>query len=315
MRVERTHREWIPTGLSSHGAVDSAYESGDPSDGISSESEQSPRAGNGTERCPQAESGNASDQPTADSDSSGTDSSGNDEINNTRELRDVQLESQASPAESFTICAWNVTGLLDKLADREFLRYVQLFDIVCLGETFLDYLKAETFPEHFVFVKPAVKLSLMGRRSGGIIALVRKQLTTVVENIEVDFDNILLLKLSGSVFNVDRDVFLICCYVCPQHSPYYRDKDFKCDLQLVEECIMYVNEKYDCPYVFVCGDLNSRTADRNNYCNNDVPDENSDSESEGGGRKSMDKTVNTFGAELLDVLHSQNANFERGLRW
>ena len=24
---------------------------------------------------------------------------------------------------------------------------------------------------------------------------------------------------------------------------------------------MYVNEKYDCPYVFVCGDLNSRTAD------------------------------------------------------
>ena len=39
-----------------------------------------------------------------------------------------------------------MTSLLDKLADREFLRYVQLFDIVCLGETFLDYLNAETFP-------------------------------------------------------------------------------------------------------------------------------------------------------------------------
>ena len=78
---------------------------------------------------------------------------------------------------------------------------------------------------------------------------------------------------------------------------------------------MYVNEKYDCPYVFVCGDMNSRTADRNNYCDNDFPDENSDSESEGGGRKSMDKTVNTFGAELLDILHSENVNFERGLRW
>ena len=66
---------------------------------------------------------------------------------------------------------------------------------------------------------------------------------------------------------------------------------------------MYLNEKYDCPYVFVCGYLNSRTADRNNYCNNDVPDENSDSESEGGGRKSMDKTVNTFGEELLDMCY------------
>ena len=85
-----------------------------------------------------------------------------------------------------------------------------------------------------MFVKPAVKLSHTGRRSGGVIALVREQLKTVVENTEVDFDNILLLKLSGSVFNVDRDVFLICCYVCPQHSPYYRDKDYKCGLQLVE---------------------------------------------------------------------------------
>ena len=55
----------------------------------------------------------------------------------------------------------------------------------------------------------------MGRRSGVVITLVRKQLTTVVENTEVDFDNILLLKLSGSVFNVDRVVFLIYCYVCP----------------------------------------------------------------------------------------------------
>ena len=122
----------------------------------------------------------------------------------------------------------------DWLVDREFVRYVQLFDIVCLGETFLGYLNTETFPEHSVFVKPAVKLNHMGRRSGGVITLVRKQLTTAVENIVVGFDNILLRKLSGSVFNVDGDVFLICCYVCPQHSPYYRDKDFKCGLQLVE---------------------------------------------------------------------------------
>ena len=128
-------------------------------------------------------------------------------------------------------------------------------------------------------------------------------LTTVVENIEVDFDNIILFKLSGSVFNVDRNVLLIRCYVCSQQSPYYRDKDFKCGLRLVEECIMHVNEKYDCPYVFVRGDLNSRTADRNNYCNYDIPDENSDNKSEGGGWKSLDKAVNTFGAKLLDMCY------------
>ena len=66
---------------------------------------------------------------------------------------------------------------------------------------------------------------------------------------------------------------------------------------------MHVNEKYDCPYVFVRGDLNSRTADRNNYCNYDIPDENSDNKSEGGGWKSLDKAVNTFGAKLLDMCY------------
>ena len=87
-----------------HRAANTAYESGDPSDRISSEGEQSQRTGNSTKQCPPAELGNsvASDKPTADSDSSGMDSSGNDE---TREQSDFQLEIQASLAESFTICA------------------------------------------------------------------------------------------------------------------------------------------------------------------------------------------------------------------
>ena len=79
---------------------------------MSSESaEQSPRAGNGTKQCRVMLGTSQLLTVTV----SGTDSSGNDEINNTREQRGVQLESQDSPTESFTICAWNVTGLLDKL--------------------------------------------------------------------------------------------------------------------------------------------------------------------------------------------------------
>ena len=66
-----------------------------------------------------------------------------------------------------------MTGLLDKLADREFVRYVHL--LVCLGETLLDRLRTETFPEHFGFVKPAVKLRHTGKKSGGVITLVRKK--------------------------------------------------------------------------------------------------------------------------------------------
>ena len=45
-----------------------------------------------------------------------------------------------------------------------------------------------------MFVKPAFKLSHMGRRSGGVIMLVRKKLMTVIKNIKVDFDNVLLVR-------------------------------------------------------------------------------------------------------------------------
>lgn len=39
----------------------------------------------------------------------------------------------------------------------------------------------------------------------------------------------------------------------------------------------------------------------NNYCSDDFPGENTDSGYEGGGRKSMDKTVSTFGSKLLEL--------------
>ena len=46
-----------------------------------------------------------------------------------------------------------------------------------------------------MFVKPAVKLSHMGRRSGAVITLVRKKLTTVVKNFEVPSVRLLRKKL------------------------------------------------------------------------------------------------------------------------
>ena len=130
---------------------------------------------------------------------------------------------------------------------------VQLFDVICLWETFVDYLNAGIFPGHSVFLKPAIKLDQLERRSGGAIALVRKELTVAVVNVEVEYDNILMFKVAGNIFKVDRDVSWICCYVCPRYSPHYRDKDLKCGLHLVEECIMHVSENYDYPVIIVYG--------------------------------------------------------------
>ena len=72
-----------------------------------------------------------------------------------------------------------------------------MFDVRCLGETFLDYLNADTFPGHSVFLKPAIKPGQLGRRWGrGSIVLVRKELKIVVVNVEANYDNILPFKVA-----------------------------------------------------------------------------------------------------------------------
>ena len=52
------------------------------------------------------------------------------------------------------------------------------------------------FSEHSVFLKPAIKLGQLGRGLGGVIVLVRKELTAVDVNVEVEYDNILLFKMA-----------------------------------------------------------------------------------------------------------------------
>ena len=284
------------------------YESEDYRKGNSSESEQYLYTGNGLDQFSKVVTSSVCNDK---SDNFGVNSSGSDEFCIASEQMDDQPERHASPAEAFKICAWNVTGLWNKLTDPKFVMNVQLFDVICLWETFVDYLNAEIFPGHSVFLKPAIKLDQLERRSGGVIALVRKELTVAVVNVEVEYDNILMFKVAGNIFKVDRDVSLICCYVCPRYSPYYRDKDLKRGLHFVEECIMHVNENCDCPVIIVYGNLNSRPADSSNYCSDDIPDENTECGYESGGRKSMDKTVNTFGSELLNMLCLQTANPER----
>ena len=157
-RLSQTHREWIPIGQHD--------ESEDYRKGNSSESEQYLYTGNGTDQFSKLVTGNACNDK---SDNFGMNSAGSDEVYIAREQMDAQLERHASPTDAFKVCAWNVTSLWNKLTDPEFVRYVHLFDVICLGETFLDYLNAEIFSGHSVFLKPAIKLGQLGRRSGDVI--------------------------------------------------------------------------------------------------------------------------------------------------
>ena len=54
------------------------------------------------------------------------------------------------------------------------------------------------------FVSPAIKLSHQGKRSRGILVMVRNIMSSFVQEIGVQYHNIVVLKLSKEVFSCDR---------------------------------------------------------------------------------------------------------------
>ena len=112
-------------------------------------------------------------------------------VGDTRTDRQVFSDSAESSDETFrfkqlSFLHWDVNGLLTKLKDREPIQYISSFHFVCLVETFVDYLEPSVFSSHTVFCKPAVKLTKQGRKSGGVLCLIKNELVPYVTEIKCD---------------------------------------------------------------------------------------------------------------------------------
>ena len=83
-----------------------------------------------------------------------------------------------------------MAGIASKLSDCDWVKYVEQFNFVTLAETFADNtfdmsVVVVVFCDYVKFVCPAVKLSYQGRRSGGVIVMVKKHISKFVERIIV----------------------------------------------------------------------------------------------------------------------------------
>ena len=112
---------------------------------------------------------------------------------------------------SVSFLLYNVGDVASKVCDCDWVKYVELFDFVTLTETFIDndFDLSGVFYDFIKFVCPAVKLSYHGRRSGGLLVMVKKQLAKFVERISVDCDNVIVLKLSGALLGTEEDYFCL----------------------------------------------------------------------------------------------------------
>ena len=117
--------------------------------------------------------------------------------------------------------SWNVNGLFSKFIDSDFVTYASGFDFVCFVETFMESFDNTTFSEHQSFCKAAIKLTNQGRRSGGVVCLIRKELLPLVKCIDVTHANMLAFLIDKKLFKVEKDILFLCTYLPPEGSPHY----------------------------------------------------------------------------------------------
>ena len=206
---------------------------------------------------------------------------------------------------STDIVSWNIEGLASRLNEPGFVEYLSSFDICCLVETFTseNFDFSIYFDEYLVFHSPAIKLSSHGRRSGGAAILIKKSYSMKVTLIPCRQDNMVAVKISSPD---GHDIVIICVYIPPTDSPYYRDKLIKCNLELLEELLLDIRRLNPDSSIVLCGDFNARIGKWNLH--SDISEDDLDEvgyiclcPDYTANRESEDVHVNQFGEILMDL--------------
>ena len=140
---------------------------------------------------------------------------------------------------------------MSRLYEPDVRAYLAGFDFCLLVETFSKTFPSLLFPLHYVFIVPGVKLTdaVTARLSGGVVLLIRKELGKYVEQVTVEYDNI-VIKLSKDFFGTNTPIVLLGVYLPPTSSTYYRETEIHNGIALSEQCVMDIVEDLgDVPFI------------------------------------------------------------------
>ena len=226
----------------------------------------------------------------------------------------VQTAKMASVTRHFSFLTWNVKWLLPKLNDYDFVSFVRGFDFICLCETFIEKFQSNVFVGFKDFWKPAVKFTKHGRRSGGIVCLIRLEYMPFVKYSEMSkYKNCCVFLIDKKLFGTDKDVLYVCTYIQPEGSQFYDFFGYDNGISLLEDCLT------DCAlgkdlHIIVCGDFNSRTSnftpDLSFSSNIDIQCKSQSCVSE---RHSEDTYLNNYGKLFLNVCAAFDLSVLNGL--
>ena len=134
----------------------------------------------------------------------------------------------------------------------------------------------------------------MGRRSGGLLLLVKKQLEKFVSKIELSVEHILALKISKEFIYFDQDVVVVFVYIRPQGAVHYRDSDSNCHIAALDSCLLDTTERFPEAHIVFCGDFNASIQINNHPTDLSTGPRNSVLLFQ-YSRSSCDGTINDFG--------------------
>jgi exonuclease III len=211
------------------------------------------------------------------------------------------------------ILNFNVEGLVGKLTNHDFVDFLKEHDLICLTETHVgEDFKLERFNEYDVYSIHGKKLSKQGRRSGGLLVLVKKCFSVFCKQIAVSQPNFIVLELSKELFAQQENTICIFCYLPPVDSPAYDQSDLGVGIELLENCVADLYSNREDFSLFICGDFNARTGQMNSKFPSADASENE--EIEHLERSSQDSTVNGFGKNLLSFCEAVGCSILNGAK-
>lgn len=196
---------------------------------------------------------------------------------------------------------WNVMGLLHELcASRCLERFLHPYDVVCMSHTGREYADCEGD-------SPSSSLALLAwcprpvaGNSGGVAVFVRKDKKQLFR-MELCRPEMGMVWVSFGRGN-DKRMFMLCCYLPPSTSTYYRNPACPDLSDHWGQIQMDVSAFQQEGPVFIAGDLNARTGILNEW---DLLDRHiarhEITPTVVGERQSHDRGVNSAGRHLINL--------------
>ena len=199
-----------------------------------------------------------------------------------------------------------VTKYTNKLLSTESTQIFQNNDIILLTETWSGELTDISVNGFNVFQLDRGNKKLNTKRnSGGIALYIKSDIINYCSLIEKDSDDILWLKINGSLFNLTYDFYLCLCYIIPSGSSREPVTEVSVLDRISDFIVKIAHDTHNCYNILICADFNSRTGTENDFV---VFDNNANMGvllddyliDEFLTRFSQDHVINSNGRKLLD---------------